>query len=293
VERVLSSWIGAAEIQDAKRGNTPLHLQCMNSQRSAHEVSCFVRMCPQAASILNLEGQSPLHVACISNAMLPVLKLLVSADPSMILQRDRSGTTPAALHWKAYSSSIHGIAALDAALRGVGSDIPGHFERFWSKMAFLLGKGYAYQHNTLNNSLIIHAIIAAEDIPPDSNVLSLALKLCPDWALQKDSSGNSPLHVAAEIAPPKVIRAMVTADKNAAKMSNDFGQMPLFLAIKSGRTWSSGIEDIVRAAPDILGKRDPESSLYPYQFAASVCSEESAANTVFELLLARPELVCA
>eukprot|EP00568_Trieres_chinensis_P017744 CAMPEP_0183329616 /NCGR_PEP_ID=MMETSP0160_2-20130417/84884_1 /TAXON_ID=2839 ORGANISM="Odontella Sinensis, Strain Grunow 1884" /NCGR_SAMPLE_ID=MMETSP0160_2 /ASSEMBLY_ACC=CAM_ASM_000250 /LENGTH=450 /DNA_ID=CAMNT_0025497807 /DNA_START=41 /DNA_END=1390 /DNA_ORIENTATION=- len=243
VERVVSSWPKAAEIQDTKRGNTPLHLQCMNSQRSSYEVSCLIKNCPKAASMLNKEGRSPLHVACVSNAMSPVLKQLVEADPSMLLQKDNSGATPLMLTWKAYSSSIQGMATLDAILRrGMRETSDGHFGRFWYKMTFLLGETFAYQHNYQSRGCTVHAILATDACSFDTNLLSLALKLNPDWAQQKDPNGNSPLHLAAAMAPPKAIKVMVEAGprtdlESAASEPNCFGELPLFLAIKSNKKW--------------------------------------------------------
>uniref|UniRef100_A0A7R9ZCQ5 Uncharacterized protein n=1 Tax=Pseudictyota dubia TaxID=2749911 RepID=A0A7R9ZCQ5_9STRA len=296
VERVLSLWVDAAKVQDGKRGNTPLHLQCMNSQRSASEVSYIVRKCPLAASILNKEGQSALHVACTSNAMLPVLKLLVNADPSMLFQKDNSGATPLALTWKAYTSSIHGMAALDSILRGGSTDaMDSLFWRFWDKMTFLLGESYAHLDNARSKGHVIHAILTSEDLSSRMNLvlLSLALRLCPDWALQSDNHGNSPLHLAARKASPKVIKALVGADQNAAAVMattpNSTGQTPLFLASMSHRTWGNGIEDIVLAAPDVIGRREPSTGLYPFQIAAA--ASEDNVDTAYQLLLARPELV--
>lgn len=179
--------------------------------------------------------------------------------------------------------------------RGIRETNDGHFVRFWDKMTFLLGETFAYQHNAQSRECIVHALLASDACSFDSNLLYLALKLDPDWALQKDSNGNSPLHLAAAMAPPKIIKVMVEAGQrtdleSTALQPNCFGELPLFLAIKNNKKLNEGLQDMTSTAPGVMRKRDPKTRLFPFQLASCV-SEEDNVDAGFQLLLLQPELV--
>mmetsp|Transcript_31805 Transcript_31805/g.69901 ORF Transcript_31805/g.69901 Transcript_31805/m.69901 type:complete len:612 (-) Transcript_31805:1843-3678(-) len=66
-----------------------------------------------------------------------------------------------------------------------------------------------------------------------------------------------------------VIKALLDSYPHAAACANGDGRLPLNLALVSGRTWRTGIRDILAACPDALfGTRDPSTHLFPFMLAA-------------------------
>ena len=66
-----------------------------------------------------------------------------------------------------------------------------------------------------------------------------------------------------------VIKALLDSYPHAAACADGNGRLPLNLALVSGRTWRSGIADILEACPDALfGARDIATHLAPFMLAA-------------------------
>ena len=68
---------------------------------------------------------------------------------------------------------------------------------------------------------------------------------------------------------PPVIKALLDSYPHAAACADGNGRLPLNLALVSGRTWRSGIAEILGACPDALfGTRDTATHLAPFMLAA-------------------------
>ena len=66
-----------------------------------------------------------------------------------------------------------------------------------------------------------------------------------------------------------VIKALLESYPHAAACADGNGRLPLNLALVTGRTWRSGIADILEACPDALfGTRDTATHLAPFMLAA-------------------------
>lgn len=72
MESILNCWSQAALVQN-NVGDTPLHEECKHSQVTVQKTKILIDRCPSSVSVLNKSGQSPLHIAAISHAMLPVI----------------------------------------------------------------------------------------------------------------------------------------------------------------------------------------------------------------------------
>ena len=66
-----------------------------------------------------------------------------------------------------------------------------------------------------------------------------------------------------------VIKVLLESYPHAAACADGNGRLPLNLALVTGRTWRSGIADILEACPDALfGTRDTATRLAPFMLAA-------------------------
>jgi len=320
----------AATMKSPKNGETPLHLQCRNSQKQFGKVALLVTECPSAASIINDQGMSPLHVACEANAiaceanaMLPVLKILAKADPSMLVQPDVDGFTPVRRLWDTYARTMHGHASLVAArahgtpkndikgyARGMEDHVSsryaarwmehipeGHFRRFWQKMQYLTLEAYRRSEDDEeiqndNSQKLAHAILSVDGCP--HSFLSVSLLFNPRFAHAFEAE-RYPLHLLLSKPPGDkddlyLLKVLLKLNPYAASVPDGGGRMPLSLAVESGWDWES-ISAIVSANPEELGLRDIKTGLCPFMLAASSSSSCNALENAYCLLLAKPELV--
>ena len=112
--------------------------------------------------------------------------------------------------------------------------------------------------------------------PSDFFVLLLGLFL-PDA-----TSAAIEAAVSSKRLPSNLVDLM--AERSREGFGPRFRDTVLHLALRSGRTWTSGISSILNAAPSSLAIRDEVTGLYPFQLA--VCS-----STLRERLAGNPLLV--
>lgn len=72
-----------------RKGRTPLHLAAWRGRDELVEL--LANQCPEAASVLDRTGKSPLLDACTRNRSKRVLQALIAADPSQLLQNLENG----------------------------------------------------------------------------------------------------------------------------------------------------------------------------------------------------------
>jgi len=296
VTAVLYAWVGATMVQNRRYFETPLHIQCRNSQKTSSKVEALIQQAPEAVSVLNKERQSPLHVACFSNAMLPVVQMLLKASPSMLTKIDRFGDTPLSVLWGSYCQSIPGQLALCRVKMGLSCD-EGHLKRFWAKVEMVALRTYYFLNSITETNysklLLGHAIVSIPRCP--RLMLDIALNLQPELARVQDDKGNYPLHSLLLRDQPldqerAAIKLLLKAFAPAAKLYDHTMSLPLQRAIERGISWDKGLYDIMKAAPDSLDRRDCKCCLFPFMMAACVGGPDSLSDT-YALLAARPELV--
>jgi hypothetical protein len=129
--------------------------------------------------------------------------------------------------------------------------------------------------------------------------MELATKGNSHLLWEPDEDGNLPLHIAAanrKFTDDKrerfnSVAYLVSEYPQAAGVRNNKGDLPLHLAVRSGKTWEKGVESIYLAYPGAVLERDPVFGLYAFKVAA-VVGEGSAESvtTCYHLLKVFPEL---
>jgi ankyrin repeat protein len=286
----------ATKIQDRRYGSTPLHILCLNSQRSIGKVD-LVLLCmePENLLIKNVAGDTALHIACEMNAMLPVIKSLVQKNPDVLFEKNRYDRTAFSPLRRHYFHSIPGHLAIIRLLKG--EDVQdGHFERFWEKLEYFVHESFR-QHSPYcpkdtdrnDSSFLIHGLLQFQ--PNVLDTYKIALKQRPDSFAVADAAGNYPLHraILLDLSGPFILE-ILHAYPEAASVRNKDGDLPLFLAIRQRIGWKQGLGEIVKADTDILASQDKETSLFPFLLAASI-DGDTAVDTAYQLLCAKPYLV--
>jgi hypothetical protein len=104
----------------------------------------------------------------------------------------------------------------------------------------------------------------------------------------RDYQRNYPLHYAARTynATRRVLVQQHLKHFPPAPSTRDSqGGLPMHEALKQGRTWEEGIEDLYRAHPAAIAEKDVEVSLFPAHVAAMFCD----LTTIFVLIRENPQ----
>lgn len=72
-----------------------------------------------------------------------------------------------------------------------------------------------------------------------------------------------------------VVKYLLQKFPELAFMPNASGRLPIEVALTAGRTWHSGIRELVQANPNSLSQVDQILGLYPFQLAAQVVGDAS------------------
>lgn len=252
-------------------GSTAAHFAC-HYGASAAVVDLLITSYPAAVAKQDNYGRSPLYHAVDKRANLEVVRYLIHADPSMITKpclpqdeelvrqvktrnpRPPQHTTPLFMAWAQ--------ATMDRQTRDRQTG------RLWDKAQMLLEGAYAY-HTSQRIYPMVHAAVTLDAYLP-KEVLTFAIKLFPDQLYEKETStGRVPLAIAAAThqllmsRSQEMIRELLKAYPNAARISDDQHRTPLALAAANGKAWTAGVEDIFRAAPDLIQWRDGFSKAFP------------------------------
>ena len=67
----------------------------------------------------------------------------------------------------------------------------------------------------------------------------------------------------------ELLKDVINIFPQAASIPDSNGDLPLFLGLKAGKRWNSGIREIFQAAPDSNIVQDLETHLFPFMIAAS------------------------
>jgi hypothetical protein len=165
-----------------------------------------------ATAMKDIDGDTPLHAACRCGAPLDVLEVLVSANPTVVHERDKEGLTPILRLWVRYfvclgEDTIQAIVNLQGSIFETvfyGTELFGA----WKKTLLLLHAAfYSTEHNTNSDSTkdnsattqnptfrAVH-VAAALDCP--RLILKLTTLLYPNQLDEVDHMGYNPLMIAA------------------------------------------------------------------------------------------------
>jgi len=304
-KEVVELYPQATKIQERKYGLTPLHTLCYYSQRSTSKVKIVIdKMEPQDLLIRNFFGGTPLHSACSSHAWIPVIELLVQANPNIVLARthEYKHTALTAL-FHCHLQAIQGHMQVARILQGEQVE-ENHFAKFWKKVVFLATEAFKLSHPDFVADMkpedvenyALHGLMSL--LAPgsaDLNLYKVGIKQNSEWAKYADPSGNYPLHNIIIRRPFRVkdielIEMLCQCYPEAASKKNNEGRSPIDIALRERMAWDQGVGALVKAQPEILSSQDLETGLFPFLLAASLTGKV-AVETTYQLLSANPHLV--
>ena len=207
-------------------GNTPLHVVCCFEETTKHVVQMLLDVDPRAAKIPNREGLWPLHMACRhapNNEQ--VIGLLIDAAPEALRTHIKMGDRPPS-------------PTSDAPLNPIVDHNAGMTSKDLTDLRF-----ESIQRQVRDGAYPIHMALEAGACLA---VIELLIKGAPEYLLETNKFGETPLHVAIRRhASEDVIRVLLAHGKYALEFREDrYGNMPIHVAACVGCS--------VHVAKDIL-----------------------------------------
>ena len=209
----------AGVVKSTKHGFL-LHYICQRNKPLAL-IDAFCKACPQACTVKDSQGNTPLHVMCEKgdNSPLQVILCLINGNPDAILVKDKDGTSVSFLFFYSicillflisfslfcfFFSVFVGNTPLHSAVETLHKNVSAVANR----MIDLRPK--AAEVRDKQGNLALHSM--CESSTPATDVIMKLIDSYPDGLGIKDKDGNLPLHSALErgdIIPISVLAKMI------------------------------------------------------------------------------------
>ena len=264
-----------------REGQTALHHACL-FRAPAHVVEAMLYSVPELAEMANDQGELALHWAIRLATPVEVLKLLLTAYPAGPGSADHTGQTPLSLLWDRHQEDLVELRGLSEVEESAS----------WRRI-LLLVEGYNDRQLPSTPVLPLHAFSAC---PCPQSLFEFVLQVYIKDVSVTDENGRLPLAIVAStaVAGDRKLRALLKAYPAAASIPDRSGRLPLHEALVAGKIWDEGVEILLEAQPRALTTRDLPTKLYPFQLAAlkeRKTDDDSDLTTIYSLLRADPSLV--
>ena len=193
-----------------------------------------------------------------------------------------------------------------------GQELLGLFESLWEVLVVILSAMCEVMDIKTNLSSPVHGLTCMPFIP--ASILKMVHLFDTVENLSYDENGQLPIHVAAsapqnqslslsvdlaplwqsELEPRSIIEYLLERDPTVAtRVVLSTGQLPLHLAIKSGKNMYKDIFSLIRVAPHSISERDPVTMLYPSLLAAAKIQSRNVENLdlIYRLLILDPSIL--
>jgi len=285
-------------------GRLPVHFA-----RTLSDVTeILVRAYPEGARHVDAQGRLPLH-SCVEHAMgrspsedgddnetptlaatnLKVVKILVETGLNLnlpqggVLSKDKHGTTPLDLICQEIQACVE---------QQESPEQQHHLDQLWEILCLFVQTTCSPEDPQVPPPQPFRLVHALVSLFCPASVVSQALLRHPEQARERDHLGRTPLMIAAasiEKTEPKVICELLKCNKDAARMTDADGRLPIDLAAENGVYNEELWEALVMAEPRAVDTRDLRDKNFPFMTAA--IGNKSNVNTVYRLLRTKPHVV--
>lgn len=136
---------------------------------------------------------------------------------------------------------------------------------------------------------VLHAVVRAGPQCPESLRVRAFRKFKSQLAIA-DATGNLPIHISAgmqpaeEITDDDLMRLILAAPETVMIRNTKNHLIPLQIAEQSGRTWTTGICDLIRAKPHSIEILQMSLATYPLVLRKCEC------DVIYQILKGQPYL---
>lgn len=240
-------------------------------------------------------GYTAVHWACREDVSKEVLRRLLLIDPTLADSRVQAPPCTYRNNCSGggsrYPSFSEGVTPLDILCQSRVSNAFSYNQ--WCKVCFVL---WARQYGSIanRNEQVFSTLHAALALKCPKDVVDLTVEQYgAESAGIRDKFGNLPLHYAVRLTPAEdsIIPKLLNFFPPAAEAVDAHGELPLFVALKHGCTWSKGVRELLMYHPCAISMLDDRTRLYPFTLAAAASATRKDLETIYMLLLDHPQLV--
>mmetsp|Transcript_21472 Transcript_21472/g.31930 ORF Transcript_21472/g.31930 Transcript_21472/m.31930 type:complete len:421 (-) Transcript_21472:137-1399(-) len=293
-----------------EESNAKLHLNyyLRSGWPSVESVEDILRDDPTKATLKDGAGLTPLHLSTKMDVCPEITRLLLDVAPGALYIKDNSGETALSRlceWWTAAVPSKWQNRQVKADC-GWNSDAEQTLklhplESQWEKIILMLRVASRNPEKTLKEGME-SCISSAKFLP----LHTAAYMGCPPTVLRHlhllnkgqiketdEITGRIPLSIAAASCfvhgnrGLDILQELLRLESSSASLPDQENRYPLHLAIESGKTWDTGIESIVLAAPSVLRIKDNKTGLFPFMASA----QKHCINDAYMLLTNCPEVI--
>eukprot|EP00978_Attheya_sp_CCMP212_P000459 scaffold907_cov55-Attheya_sp.AAC.3 len=250
----------------------PLHMNI----RDLDAAKYLLQQYPIGVTQRDSKGRLPLH--CIlsrdddERIATEVAQLLMDAMDGRIIVRDKRGVTPVDL----ICQKLNVILQEEIPLSREGIEL-------WELLLHLIRSNV----RTAEPNTELHTIV---DLTCPFHVVRYAIRQFPSQTCHRDRLGRTPLHISSTQphASNDVIRELVQASPEAARMKDQEGRLAIDLAAEHGND-PQVLEILIMAEPRAVDTRDLRDKRYP--FIAAALGKHETVTTTYLLLRAKPHVI--
>jgi len=268
-------------------GMTPLLCACA-SQAPVDMISALVEVCPECVPLTDSHGWTALFYVCCRakqeddalRIAIRKAKILLHANSSLALHKDSFGATALSILCGLFEMELQGAYFMLTNIPSEGSSILLHFDDLWTLLRLIVES----TETPASESTILHKVVSFPSCPHE--LLMFAYSRHSDMALQQDSNGNTPLHLAVQQESLHNGSFLAQNERRAAKVRNKKGETPLLMATQRFQYFNSLICYLLYADTKPLESLRIPDQYYPFLLERV----KDDPSVIFGVLKSRPSL---
>jgi hypothetical protein len=310
---------------DINKQHSLLH-RAVLFQAPSHILQAIIEKAPHMVSQSSEDGELPLHWCIRLFAPLPVMTLLLEADPGTAFCRDKTGISPLDLMWQRDQAKITAqwkqqrLSKFRYSWKGILLLLTGGGATRGTKQAQQEERkddnGARFSKDHEDPAMMV--LRRASQFPTPKGLYPLLLEIYEQEMTSsiRDDHGRTPLAIACGAGPdanrdgggttPTKIQQLLQRNTSLAVIRDAAsGRLPLHVAASAGVGWNDGLEALLSMHPAGITSVDPITGLLPFQLAAATtttttyckrnykCDDNHAdnLNTIYLLLRYDPSVL--
>lgn len=266
IARLLHANAACAAHVNSNDGCTALHIYVFNGEHHDLEgARCIIDAYPDALSVEDHDGKTPLHLAALRRNT-EMMCFLLERKPAVALVRDRSGRT--ALHTLCRISPLGGhlqalrdlveaapetLVMVDRRLEQTPLHVACSVQRPNLEAIKLLATYESASKIDVENYTALHH---ACDVAADVAIIRFLLSVYPMAACLKTRKHDTPLHIACgQNVSVETVRLLIETNPAALTMTNDYGFTPLHSVCRAYQPRMGIVKALLEACPSSVNQR--------------------------------------
>ena len=241
-------------------------------------------------------SQKELNLIDRRNALLKRLLHVIQTSPKLARTPNKRGEQPIAFIWRLFREGFLFDFNYSLESAAVVAAIRSQLTNAWIVIETLL---QVVSSSSKGNFRALHAA-ASTDCPLE--MFQFIIDNFPEQVFELDEDGRTALDIVLSSSSrnnksdfAKKVNMILKANPSAANNYNKKRKYALHeaVSISCHGSWENGLvlKNFIKAAPNALSSKDPQTGMYAFQIAATVGDSVDELNSTYHLLRAMPLLI--